>query len=63
MKPQEVFCPNINCPARGKIGKGNNGIQSRKEKRFVCQFAIAHLQREKAPCSIAYTAIPNWFCW
>jgi transposase-like protein len=36
MNPQEIFCPNIDCPARGQIGKGNIGIQSRKEKRFVC---------------------------
>jgi transposase-like protein len=36
MNPQEIFCPNIDCPARGQIGKGNIGIQSRKEKRSVC---------------------------
>jgi transposase-like protein len=36
MNPQEIFCPNIDCPARGQIGKGNIGIHSWKEKRFVC---------------------------
>ena len=36
MNPREIFCPNIECPARGQIGKGNIGIHSWKEKRFVC---------------------------
>ena len=36
MNPQKVFCPNIDCPARGQIEKGNIGIQSQKEKRFIC---------------------------
>ena len=37
MNPQEVFCQNIDCPARGQIGKGNIGIHSRKENRYICQ--------------------------
>ncbi len=36
MDPQSVFCPNLECPARGQIGKGNLGIHSRKEERYVC---------------------------
>lgn len=36
MNPQEIFCPNIECPARGQIGKGNIGIQSQKKKRYIC---------------------------
>jgi transposase-like protein len=36
MDPTTVFCPNENCPARGHIGKGNIGIHSRKEQRFIC---------------------------
>ena len=36
MNPQEIFCPNIACPARGQVGKGNIGIHSRSEKRYIC---------------------------
>jgi transposase-like protein len=37
MNPQNVFCPNIACPARGQQGKGNIEIHSRKEKRYMCR--------------------------
>lgn len=37
MNPQEQFCPNIDCPARGQIGKGNIGIHSQKEQRYICR--------------------------
>ena len=36
MNPQEIFCPNNDCCARGQIGKGNIGIHSQVEKRYVC---------------------------
>jgi transposase-like protein len=36
MNPQEIFCPNMDCPARGQIGKGNIHVHSQKDKRFVC---------------------------
>src|SRR5881227_894074 len=36
MDPTTVFCPNLACPARGQIGRGNMGIHSRKDKRFLC---------------------------
>jgi len=35
MNPQEIFCPNNECPARGQIGKGNIRIHSRKEQRYI----------------------------
>jgi len=37
MNPQEVFCLNLACPARGQKGKGNIGVQSQQEKRYICQ--------------------------
>jgi len=37
MDPQTVFCPNLDGPARGQIGKGNIGIHSRKDGRYICQ--------------------------
>ena len=36
MNPQELFCPDIACPARGHIGKGNIHVHSLKDKRCMC---------------------------
>jgi len=36
MDPQTVFCPNIDCPARRQVGKGNISVHSRKERRYKC---------------------------
>lgn len=36
MNPQELFCPNIACPARGQTGKGNIHVHSQQQKRCVC---------------------------
>lgn len=36
MDPQTVFCHNSKCPASGQIGKGNIGIHSHKEGRYIC---------------------------
>ena len=37
MNPQKVFCPNLDCPARGQQGKGNIGVQSQQEQRYICR--------------------------
>jgi transposase-like protein len=37
MDPQSVFCPNIDCPARGQVGKGNISVHSRQERRYKCR--------------------------
>lgn len=37
MNPQEEFCPNMDCPDRGKIGEGNVICHSLKEKRCKCK--------------------------
>src|SRR5947207_1016458 len=36
MNPQEIFCPNMACPARGQTGKENIHVHSQKDKRFIC---------------------------
>lgn len=36
MNPQDVFCPNIACHARGHTGKGNIVIHSQREQRYRC---------------------------
>jgi transposase-like protein len=37
MNPQELFCPNLDCPARGQKGKGNIHAHSQKDKRCICE--------------------------
>lgn len=36
MDPNNVFCHNPDCPARGKLGLKNIGVHSRKQKRYIC---------------------------
>jgi len=36
MNPQEIFCTNISCPARGQTGKGNIGVHSQEDERYIC---------------------------
>ena len=36
MDPQQIFCHNPDCPARGKVGRGNIGVHSRKQQRYIC---------------------------
>jgi transposase-like protein len=36
MNPTTVFCPNVACPARGHTGRGNLGLHSQTEQRFIC---------------------------
>ena len=36
MNPQGIFCPNIDCPARGQQDKGNIAVHSRAEPRYRC---------------------------
>lgn len=36
MNPQAVFCPNIDCHARGQAGRGNIGVHSQVEQRYIC---------------------------
>lgn len=36
MDVDHLFCPNVNCPARGRVGEGNIRCHSEKEKRCVC---------------------------
>jgi transposase-like protein len=37
MNPQEQFCHNLECRDRGKVGVGNIGIHSQKDRRYRCQ--------------------------
>ncbi len=37
MNPQTLFCPNMDCPARGHVGKGNIKSHSLKDRRCICE--------------------------
>lgn len=37
MTPQDEFCPNMDCPDRGKIGAGNVVCHSQQEQRCKCK--------------------------
>ena len=36
MSSTQLFCPNIECPARGQVGKNNIGVHDQKKKRYIC---------------------------
>jgi len=36
MNPQEQFCPNEACYARGQVGKGNIGVHSYRDHTYMC---------------------------
>ena len=36
MDPQQIFCHNPDCPASGKVDRGNIGVHSRKQHRYIC---------------------------
>ena len=37
MDPATIFCPNLACPARGQVGKGNIRVHSRTDQRWRCR--------------------------
>jgi hypothetical protein len=37
LDPSIQFCHNPGCPARGKVGEGNIGVHSQKDRRFRCR--------------------------
>jgi transposase-like protein len=57
MDPTATFCPNKHCPARGQTGRGNIGIHSRKEQRFIC-----HECDKTFRALITASATPFCFC-
>jgi transposase-like protein len=36
MDPQDQFCHNLDCPARGLLGRGNIQVHSRADRRYKC---------------------------
>ena len=36
MRSREIFCPNLDCPARGQTGQGNIGSHGKTRPRLIC---------------------------
>jgi transposase-like protein len=47
MNPQRVFCPYLDCPARGQQGQGNIGVHSEIECRYICHVCEATFSATK----------------
>ena len=72
MNPQEGWCPNLDCPARGQVGQGNIGVHSRKERRYRCQVCrktfgartgtLFHRRRTDAALIILVITLVSWGC-
>jgi transposase-like protein len=49
MTPQTQFCHNSACPARGRRGQGNIGVQSQLEQRYRCKTCGRTFAATKGP--------------
>ncbi|MCK6585243.1 MAG: hypothetical protein L6Q49_19260, partial [Anaerolineales bacterium] len=58
MNPQEIFCPNMECPARGQKGKGNLQVHSQKDGRVQgVKDTIEHLIQMTQGTGVINTAL------
>ena len=72
MNPQEVWCPNVACPARGQVGQGTIGVHSQQERRYRCSvcgktFAartgtIFHRRRTDEALITRVITLVSWGC-
>ena len=72
MNPQAVWCPNLECPARGQLGQGNIGVHSQKEQRYRCHVCdktfgarigtIFHRRRTDEATMTQILTLVSWGC-
>jgi transposase-like protein len=72
MNPQTVWCPNLDCPARGQLGQGNIRVHSTKEQRYRCSLCgktfsarsgtIFHRRRTDETLIILVITLVSWGC-
>ena len=72
MNPHQVWCPNLDCPARGQAGKGNIGVHSQKEQRYCCHVChktfgarsgtLFHRRRTDEQTIIQVITLVSWGC-
>jgi len=63
MNPRELFCPNIACPARGQIGKGNIHVHSQKDKRCICEICGQTFTTTKGSIFYRLRSDPQLVMW
>ena len=72
MNPQTVWCPNLDCPARGQLAQGNIGVHSQKERRYRCHLCgktfgartgtLFHRRRTDEALIIMVITLVSWGC-
>ena len=72
MNPQDVWCPNVACPARGHPGQGNISVHSQKERRYRCCICgktfgartgtIFHRRRTDEALIVLVITLVSWGC-
>ena len=72
MDPQAVWCPNLDCPARGQAGQGNIGVHSQQEQRYRCRVCrktfgartgtIFHRRRTDEALITLVITLVSWGC-
>ena len=63
MDPKQLFCPNIDCPARGQRGEGNITIHSQKEKRCHCKICNTTFAASKGTLFYRLRTDPQLVMW
>lgn len=63
MNPQEIFCQNDLCSARGQTGQGNITIHSRKERRYRCAACGQTFSETKGTALYNIKKDPQLFEW
>ncbi len=72
MDPQQVWCPNLDCPARGQRGQGTIGVHSQLERRYRCRVCgktfgartgtIFHRRRTDEALITQVITLVSWGC-
>jgi transposase-like protein len=60
MDPQSVFCPNLDCPARGQVGRGNIQRHGLKERRYRCSLCQKAFSERRGTPFYRCRTDPEW---
>ena len=63
MNLEKLFCPNLECPARGQVNKGNLSVHSRKEKRCYCNVCETTFSTRKGTIFYRLRTDPQIVIW
>lgn len=72
MHPQDLWCPNVACAARGQAGQDTIGVHSRREQRYHCRVCgnifgarsntIFHRRRTAEALIVQVVTLCRWGC-